>query len=68
MKQTIKHYFFVDTNIIIGFRENQYKELDLNSFINDPKNCFFYTETVLNELQTSSNQYPEADPGSGIAF
>lgn len=42
-----KNYYFVDTNVIIGFRDKDY---DIDGFINDKNNEFLYTETVLKEL------------------
>ncbi|GJM06550.1 MAG: hypothetical protein DHS20C10_02840 [marine bacterium B5-7] len=53
-------YFFVDTNVIIGYRLEQYQ--GIRDFIEDPSHKFFYTETVLKELQTKKNRFPEADP------
>jgi hypothetical protein len=49
----MKNYFFVDTNIIIGFQHN---EPDIREFVKDPDNFFFYTETVQQELLSSSKQ------------
>lgn len=49
LKNVQPSYFaFVDTNVILGYVKNQYD--GLKSFIEDPNNKFFYTETVKSEL------------------
>ena len=52
------NYYFVDTNIIISYL-NQENQL-ITNFIDDPKNVFCYTETVQNELfkKITSNDIP----------
>lgn len=54
------NYFFVDTNVIIGYRFDEYS--GIKKFIENPENKFFYTETVLDELQAKKQLIPEANP------
>lgn len=56
------NHYFVDSNVIIGYRLEQYK--DLTAFIEKADKRFHYTETVLQELQakTGSFRVAEADP------
>jgi hypothetical protein len=62
-----KDYYFVDASVIIGFRRNQYPELDLQGFINNPNHEFFYTETVLEELKLIKFPFPESNPSHNPA-
>lgn len=57
-----KNYYFVDTNVIIGYRRKQFDvEIpDFTRFIEDEKNKFFYTESVLTELKQPGLSYPES--------
>ena len=48
-----KGFFFVDTDVVASFQNN---ELNVKKFVRDPKNHFFYTETVKNELQKSGGK------------
>jgi hypothetical protein len=48
-----KSFFFVDTNVIIGFQDD---EANVRNFVRDPENRFFYTESVKNELQRTKNE------------
>ena len=64
MSTTIrKKLFFVDTNIIIAYRKNQY--MFLKPFIEQPDHKFFYTDTVLSELKAAGKSkalnYPESE-------
>ncbi|MFI5405598.1 MAG: hypothetical protein ACHQ1D_03690 [Nitrososphaerales archaeon] len=55
--------FFVDTNVIIGFHLREYTGIE--EFVRYPGHKFFYTETVLEELQKrNSCLFPETDPES----
>ncbi len=50
------NYYFLDTNIIIAYIDHIY--LQLNIFIDDPNNKFYYTETVRKEMLTRPHQIP----------
>ncbi|MCH9644972.1 MAG: hypothetical protein K0U23_08980, partial [Gammaproteobacteria bacterium] len=58
------NHFFVDSNVIIGHHLEQYE--GLKAFVADTDRHFYYTETVLEELQAASEKLrvPEADPDS----
>jgi len=49
-----REYYFVDTNIILGYMMDQYP--GLKKFVDAPERKFFYTETVKAELIDSPRQ------------
>ena len=49
-----REYYFVDTNIILGYMMDQYP--GLKKFVDSPDRKFFYTETVKAELIDSPRQ------------
>ena len=51
LKQPVKQYYFVDTNIIVSYVEEHYEEI--RDFIENKHRKFFYTETVKIELERS---------------
>ena len=58
--KTPKNYFFADTNVILGYRLDQYP--GIREFVTSPHHQFFYTDTVLQELRVKQQRVPEADP------
>ena len=62
LNATSKNYFFVDTNVILGYRLEQYP--GIREFVTHPQHQFFYTDTVLQELQAKEQKVPEADPST----
>lgn len=53
--QTTRQYYFVDTNIIVSYLEEHYKEM--RNFIENENRKFFYTETVKMELEKSKMDF-----------
>lgn len=64
----IKNYYFVDKNLIIGYREKQLAATGFREFIENPNNSFMYTETVLSELNAPNVDYPESNPEKRFRF
>jgi len=63
-----KNYYFVDTNVIIGYRRKQFDtEIpEFIKFIEDKTNEFLYTESVLEELKQPGISYPESSKDPNI--
>lgn len=56
INQPVRQYYFVDTNIIVGYVRDQYD--GIRDFIENHDRRFFYTETVKKELEKSKMDFP----------
>ena len=50
------NYYFVDINIVISYI--QHENIAMSTYIDDPNNHFFYTETVKQELEVKPMTIP----------